>query len=326
MLVELDDTFEPTLDDELTARFQPERLSQLTNDYLENSPFGNIKEKLDGKEYVIGLVAADDPTYADLGKALETTGFARAFNRSLAEVYTEYSPKDPSSTFIVSFDVRDPGNPRPAGAMRIIYGQSDLDLKSIKDLVADDYETNPWRAELQDMLFEAGEAYDAQTAWDRLCAKAGVSIKGSETHDVATLAVDPEYANKNGALDAQSMLLYHSCLRFALGSGMKNLISIQDIKPLENLQQFGEPFTTFTDVQPHPYGGPFDTLPAFSVLGEGMQRIRACALGPAIGEVFIDGKYLDNTVLLQDLNPEQYSNKAIAHLLPPAAEIAAKVA
>lgn len=133
----------------------------------------------------------------------------------------------------------------------------------------------------------------------------------TESVDIATHASAASHRGKRGALDGVSMLFYHACIRYALATRRANLLAIFDLKPLANLQQFGNPFDVYHGLTPKPYGGPYDTLPAAGIIEEGMQRIRA--FNAAVGHVFFDGVGLRDTALLpMEYDPERHSDEAIA--------------
>jgi hypothetical protein len=289
---------------ELVERFQAERLHRLSAEFLERE---GLVGKIEGKEFVVGLIKATDEL-SDIARSVETKVFSDRFSRSLSEVDAEYKKQDELSTFLALIDVTDRDNLKPMGALRIIESDNELGLKSINDFVADTPD-NPWIDEVKQLHFTPEEGYDPIVAWNRLCQRVGVTLKPEETFDIATLAVLPEYAS-SGSLDGASIGLYHSCLRYSFARGIKNFMSIQDLRPLEIIQAFGEPFETFPGIKPHPYGGPFDTIPAYAVFETGLKKIRD--YDALIGQVLIDGVGLENQfLLLQEQNPEIYSNKVL---------------
>ena len=295
-----------SLENELDIRFDPYRLSALGEKYLEQGVGFDISEMIGERKFVVGIVPATSE-FADLAKSVETIRFAKQFKRSKSEVYREYEKTDEDSLLIFTLDVQG-CETKPAGALRMI-GYSDGKLqKSIQDLVVDDVD-NPWIDEIKELHFANGETYDQNVAWKRLCKSIGVELKPEESYDVATVANHEEYSS-NGSIDGVSLSLYHTCLRLALASNIKNLVSIQDIRPLGILQSFGDPFDTFPGLNPHPYGGPYDTIPAVSFLEDGMQRIRDN--DEFMGSVFIDGLGLSDEFLLPDeYLPHYFSNRAV---------------
>lgn len=299
---------DPHLEAELEARFDRDRVGALINDYLENGIEGvNLREQLADRQFVVAYIDADSP-YADIPRSVETEVFADAFKQSLGQVYEDYGKYDAKTTFAtvmdVSLDV-----PRAAGVLRIIDFDPNLGFKDVNDLLVDEPE-NPWIEEIKNGYFEEGEAYDEATAWKRLGARVGADIKLDESLDIATHASAKEYRGKNGAMDGVSMLFFHACVRYSEAIGANNLLAIFDLPPLANLQQFGNPFELYEGLEPHPYGGPFPTIPAFCVLKEGLQRIKEN--DEDVWSVMTKGALLDTMALLpSEYLPEIYSDEAV---------------
>ena len=300
-------------DADLLQRFEPSRLRALSEQFLRNGTGQDLLEMAaqGGRKFIVAPIPGDSE-FSDIATSVETTTFAKRFKRSLTAVYEEYEKTAENSTLLALFYIGEDG-PEPAGALRVIEPSAVGDLsvqKSIIDLVADvDVKENPWINEIKENYFAPGEIYDPVVAWTRLCDAKNIILDPAESHDIATIAVDDKFAS-DGAMDGPSLYLYHSCLRYALGNGIKNLVSIQDLKPYSILQSFGNPFDEFEALKPHPYGGPFDTIPAFCVLKTGMQNIRDNNEG--IGSVFIDGLGLGGSaVLLEETDPVKYSNQTL---------------
>lgn len=291
---------------DLEARFDPDRMATLCEDYFENGVPGiNLKEHINGRNFVVAYIPAGGP-YGDIGRAVEYPVFAKAFKQSLTEVDRDYGKYDAGSVFACVIDVSGE-KPVPAGALRAIHYVEGLGFKDMNDLVEDDPD-NPWIDEIKTKYFADGEPYDPMVAWQRLGARVGVDLKPEESLDIATHASAKEYAGKHGDINGVSMLFYHACLRYALATGHKNLLAIFDIKPFENLQQFGSPFDTYADLEDHPYGGPYDTRPAFCLIERALERIGATD----VAGVFINGDLLDQQALMpNEYLPDTYSNAAV---------------
>jgi len=293
---------------DLEARFAPEHLSALTDEFLEKGTNVNLKELAGDRKYVVGIIPATS-AYADVARSVEVMKFAKVFKRSWTDVYQDYAPYDEASTFLAVIDVQG-DKPMPVGAMRFIEPGHEIPLKSVHDLVVDD-PANPWIDEIKTNYFDADEPYDAVTAWDRLCQRAGIDLNLAETMDVATIA-SLKVNGKRSELRAISLALYHSCVHYAKAQGAKNLVSIQDLAPFRLLQGYGDPFDTFEGLEPHPYGGPDDTVPAFCNIDEGIRRIRN--KDAFTGHVFADGFGLTKEYLFFDeYDPARYSNEAIGY-------------
>ena len=172
-----------------------------------------------------------------------------------------------------------------------------------------DPEVNPWIGDIRSGYFEEGEPYDPAAAWQRLseaAVEAVIKKQGIElpiglpldlAQDISSVSVHEDYQGKHGNEESISLLLYHTCMHFALANGVKHLLTIQDLKPLANLQQYGNIFDTFPGLEARAYGGPDPTLPAFTILTESERRMRNAGWG----EVFVDGQGLDtDAVLMKD--------------------------
>jgi hypothetical protein len=291
---------------ELQERFSEERIGELCNEFLSEGVGMDLREQINGRPFVVAYIPAESK-YSDIGRAVETTVFAEAFKMSLAEVDRDYGKYDSASTFAAVIDVS--GDvPKAAGALRITEYQEGLGFKDVNDLV-DDIES-PWLQEIKDHYFEEGEAYDPMVAWKRLGARVGEDIKLEETQDIATHASGKEYRGKHGEMDGVSMLFFHACVRYAMATGAKNLVAIFDLKPLANLQQYGEPFNVYEDLVPHPYGGPGDTIPAFCDIEQALERVFKFDEGA--GKVFRDGLGLTDLALFpNEYQPDLYSDQAV---------------
>jgi hypothetical protein len=301
-------------EEELDRRFEHSRISNMTKEFLERGIGFNAMERLDGRQFVVAYIDANGP-YADIPLSVEVPVFSKWFEMPKTEVVQDYGKYDRKSVFAAVIDASI-DDPMPAGVLRIIHHDPSLGFKDVNDLLADitsDPEVkpnNPWIDEIKSEYFLPGEDYSPELAWQRLSEREGVKLDLAETFDVATHASAEEYAGVHGDINGVSMLFYHACLRYAMAKQAKNLVAIFDIPPFENLQQFGSPFDTYRDLGRHPYGGPYDTVPAFCVLEKGMQRIRDN--DPEVGRVFIDGAILGLNALMPDeYDPDNYSNEVV---------------
>jgi hypothetical protein len=293
------------LEQDLAERFAPERIGRLCTQLMQEGLGFDATAMLGERQFLVAYIDADSE-FADIPRSTETTVFAKAFKLSLSEVYLDYGAYDSASTFAAVIDMK-AETPAAAGALRITR-PSEKGFKDVNDLVVDD-PSNPWIEEIKAGYFKPGEAYDPAVAWQRLAAAEGVDLKLEDSLDIATHASAEAYSGAHGDINGVSMLFYHACLRYALAHGQDNLLAIFDIPPFENLQQFGNPFDTYGRLQPHPYGGPYDTIPAFCVIERGMRRISD--KNAYVGSVFAGGTDLDKAALMPNEYTETYSNEAI---------------
>jgi hypothetical protein len=294
---------------DLRQSFDPSHIATLCEQFLYEGTPCDLRSLARGRQFVVAYIAAESP-FADIPRSVEATVFSDTFRLSLNKVIDDYGAYDVASTFAAVIDISG-ATPAAAGALRMIDYQNDLGFKDVNDLVVDD-PSNPWIAEIKDQYFAVGEAYEPSTAWSRLGIRAcGKELVGRESLDIATHASAAAYRGQRGALDGVSMLFFHACVRYALATGKANLLAIFDLPPLANLQQFGDPFRTYEGLGPHSYGGPYDTLPAFCIIEEGMRRMRE--FNPAVCQVFVDGIGLKDIALLpSEYQPELHSDEAIA--------------
>lgn len=299
---------QPDLEEELKARFDHERIGQLAEEFLKSGTPFDLKELAGNRQFVVAYIPADSP-FSDIPRSVETTVFAKTFNMTLAQVAEDYGKYDPVSVYATVIDVSTP-LPRAAAALRICEYDPNLGFKDVNDLVHDP--ESPWLGEIKENYFAPDEPYDAVTAWKRLGEKAcGAERKLDESLDIATHASAEDYQGERGDINGPSMLFYHACLRYAFATGKKNLLAIFDLKPLDNLQQFGEPFEVYPDLKPHPYGGPGDTLPAFCRVEKGTQ-VRISNANKIAADVLIYGANLETIGLLpNEYEPEKYGNQVV---------------
>ncbi len=292
-------------DETIAQRFKKDRIMDLTEQYLEEGIECDIKSELGDRKFVVSYIKGDSQ-FADIPLSVETDVFSKIFKQKPSQIIEDYGKYDSQSIFATVIDAS-AERPVPAGILRIIQHHSEVGFKDVNDLVKDVVD-NPWIDEIKSQYFSKDEEYSPSLAWARLGEREGVNLVLNESLDIATHASSDEYRGAHGDINGVSMLFYHSCLRYALAHQKNNLLAIFDIPPLENLQQFGNPFETYSELNPHPYGGPYDTLPAYCVIERGMNKIRDNSKD--IGRVFIDGLSLnDNALLPNEYMPEVYSNE-----------------
>ena len=278
----------------LRVRFDEQRIGRLAEEFLALGTSCDLKAHTKGRQFVVAYIPATS-RFADIPRSVEANVFAETFDLSLREVVDDYGRYDPASVFATVIDVSTT-IPCAAGALRITEFDPALGFKDVNDLLRDD-RSNPWIEEIKSGYFAPDEQYDPAIAWRRLGERAcGRELRLDESVDIATHASALGYRGKRGDLSGVSMLFYHACLRYALAHHKANLLAIFDLPPLANLQQFGGPFGVYDGLAPHPYGGPYDTVPAYCIINEGMPRIRN--FNEAIGRVFIDGESLRDMALL----------------------------
>ena len=284
---------------DLETRFGRENTDRLCQEWVARE---GLETVIGDRKFVVALIDGNDEL-SDIGRSVEMNVFKARFGRNLSSWAQEYAPYDSSTTFLSLIDVQAPGKPRVAGSLRTISYSEELGLKSINDFLDPD---NPWHTDIQAAYFQEGEAYDEQEAWGRLCRGIGRYIDPKATHDVSTISVYDEYKS-HGALDGVSIGLYHSSLRFSVSEGKDGFMTIQEVVPLEIIQNFGKPFKFFPGIHAHPFGGgDNDTMPTYAFFDTGFDEIRQ--RDSLVGQVLIDGVGLEQEfLLLQEQNPDRFT-------------------
>lgn len=293
---------------ELRERFASEQVGPLATKFLADGTGLDLRGLAGDRQFVVAYIDADGP-YSDIGRSVEATVFSDFFKEPLAKVVEDYGKYDPASKFATVIDISTLPHPTPAGTLRITEFDPYLGFKDVNDLVAD-APKNPWIEEIKAEYFEPGEEYSPEEAWLRLGQRAlDTDLVLGESLDIASHASADGYRGVRGDINGVSMLFYHACLRYAVAKDWKNLVAIFDIPPLENLQQFNKPFDLHKGLNPHPYGGPFDTIPAYCVIENAIKRFREA--GEPINSTFVHGVNLDKLALLpNEYFPEEFSDEA----------------
>lgn len=268
---------------ELHERFDESEIDQLCQELVTEH---KLDEVADGREFAI-LRLPGTERGALLGKYVESVVFGEAFSRDRSEVWDEYAEYDEASEFVLILDVN---GKKPVAAARII-ANSDKGLKDLEDLVADD-EDNPWIGEIKAGYFEEGETYSPETAKERLYSDLAVDLEFDEdlALDIATRAVLPEYSKPG--LITPGLALLHSILQVAGAQNKNFFVAIQDVGPLKMIQRMGEPFRVPSKLNPHPFGGPYDTLPTFAQLDTAYEQMREKS--PRTAPALIDGMGIED--------------------------------
>jgi len=296
-------------EEELKERFSPARIGELAQEFLAEGTEHDLGQLALKRQFVVAYIDANGK-YSDIPRSVEALVFSKTFEEPLTKVVKDYGKYDPMSKFATVIDVSTSPYPTAAGALRITEYDPDLGFKDVNDLVADDPE-NPWIEEIKAEYFDPDEEYSPAEAWKRIGIRAqDTDLLLSESLDIASHASAEGYSGVRGAINGVSMLFYHACLRYAVAKDWKNLVAIFDIPPLENLQQFNKPFDLHEGLNPHPYGGPYDTIPAYCVIENAIKRFRQA--GEPISSTFVNGVNLDKVALLpNEYQPEEFSDEAV---------------
>lgn len=324
---EVEDADRAEREEALAERYSSGEIASLGLRFLRHKFGRNWKKAVDGRQYVVAYIGADDE-FSDLGRSVESQTFGYEFysdevkkhgktNKAprrypLLGADEDYRPYDPGTVFATVLDVSREGGPVSAGSLRIIEHVEGVGHKDLNDFVADDPK-NPWLDEIKAQHFAEDEPYDPMVAWQRLGAAEGVNLDPKRSLDIATHASALEYRGRHGDLDGPSMLFFHACLRYALAHPEvgENLLAIFDMNPYQNVQQYGGPFDTYRGITPQKYGGEGLTIPAFCIIERALERIPLTPT-PGVGEAFVGGGILRLMALLpNDSEPDVYSNRAV---------------
>jgi hypothetical protein len=276
---------------------------QRTADFLDEVNFADIAQ---GRKWAVALFEGSDPR-SMIAKRVETERFSTFFKTHPLKHYTDYSIYDDSSLFVAVIDTEHPEGPRPASALRIVRN-SDKGFKSINSLASTDSEENPW---VQDLEAVMGSNIVGNRAQLKLIIEnaLGMDRDASKTWAIESMAVLDEYAGRHGLVGEASFPLYAVCLQESNRAGINTWISIQDIKPLMQMQTlFNEPWQWLT-LPPRAYDGPFPTIPAsIPNMQEAQQVLRTA--DPDMGALLIDGDGLQDTyVMPTELQGAEYLEK-----------------
>lgn len=192
----------------------PDKVSRLIADLIPNH------EIRAGRRYGVHIIDGSDLS-SDIGRFVEWTVFNEYFSNDLSVMEQEYGPYDKFSTFIMVLDY---DKLEPVGVIRII-SPSDNGLKSINDMTSPD---SPW--------YREGDTVEGRFA--------EVGVDASNTIDIATMAVMPEYRSSHAA-DGASAALYSSCVRWSLQNNYNGWVATVDSKIYNMMQAWGEPFKDF---------------------------------------------------------------------------------
>ena len=209
------------------------------------------------------LFRAGEPG-AELGRHVERTVFLETFGNSAELLADEYAPYEEASAFIC---VVDHLRKLPAGVMRVIL-PSAAGFKSLNDLES-------WWGE------------PARVVIDRT----GLAMDMSETWDIATLAVTPEYRGK-ATMGLVSLGLYQTVTMAALRSGIDWFVAILDMAAYRMIRwKLRLSFAGYKGVPAGPYLGTPANMPVWCQLSDAQKRMGAS--DPVLHEILFRGTGLE---------------------------------
>ena len=216
--------------------------------------------------------------------------------------------------FITVIDAQHPEGPRAASMLRIVTN-GDAGLKTVNTLSSPDPKENPWYSEISSLIGEY--AYDDNMARAKDMITQALWIIPDKTWAIETMAVLDEYAGKRGELGEASFPLYAACLQLANRAGIESWISIQDLKPLTQMQDIFDNPWQFTSLGVKDYEGNYPTIPAvIPDLKVAQEELRK--KNPAIAEAVIDGVGLaDFYVMPEELQGEGQIQRVVDYYAKP---------
>lgn len=242
------------IDQALELLYPTEQIKAMTEELLEETDFDL---KANGRKWAVAILPGDDPR-ADIARRVETERFSKFFNHHPLEHYIDYGIYDHASIFVTVIDAQHEDGPKAASVLRIV-GNSDIGLKTVNTLISSNEEENPWYPEMTDAL---GEFSYADLPRMRKLVNQMFNIIPENTWAIETMAVLEEYAGKKGEFGESSFPLYAACLQLSNRAQIDSWISIQDIKPLMQMQEiFSNPWS-FTPLSVQNYEGEYPTIPA----------------------------------------------------------------
>lgn len=288
------------IDEVLELLHPKDVVDQHTSEFLDEVKFNEISE---GRTWAVAIFAGDDPR-SIIAKRVENERFSKFFKHHPLEHYIDYGIYDEASTFVTVIDASDPSNPQVASALRIVE-DSEIGLKTINTLASPRLEENPWYPEVEQITGES--SYENQDRVRKIITQM-FDIIPTKTWAIETMAVLDRYAGKKGEFGEASFPLYAACLQLANRANIDSWISIQDLKPLNQMQEiFSNPWS-ITPLSVQDYEGEYPTIPAvIRDLPQAQNDLRTA--DKATAELLIDGVGLSDVyVMPEELQGEAFLN------------------
>ncbi len=276
----------------LNVLFPDSEVLQTTKKMLDETDF---EAKANGRRWALLVTNGDSPE-SDIAESVLTKVFSddrfREHPASIAEAYGHYKP---ASLFISVVDTEHPDGPRPVSALQIVKN-SILGCKSINTLADSDPSHNPWYQDLSEVIGDwdkDDEPRIAKTVADLYY------VDPKESWSIESMAALPDYRGNHGLFGEASFPLYAICLQMSDRAGIKSWLSIQDIKPMLQMQGiFAEPWSTLA-LPPRMYDGSLTIPTVIHDMPEAQANLRK--KDPNMGELLIDGRGMGD----QYVTPEE---------------------
>lgn len=283
----------------LSVLFPDDEVRATTKEMLDSTGF---YDKADGRRWALFVTNGDSPE-SDLAESVLTDVFSteRFKNQHPAAIARDYGHYKPASLFISVIDTEHPDGPRPVSAIQAVKN-SIIGCKSINTLADSDPTHNPWYDYISRVVGDWGKGDEIEVA--EIIRKA-YDVDLSETWSIESMAALPEYAGKHGLFGEASFPLYAICLQMSDRAGIRSWLSIQDLKPLLQMQRiFAKPWEVL-DLPVREYDGS-QTIPTV-IRDMPLAQSNLREADPGMGEMLIDGKGLANAyVTPEELFGEDY--------------------
>lgn len=238
-------------------------------DYIDSltKEFLSLPENTSDKDWIIRILPEK---FKDIAKYVEFTVFKNFFQHTEQHYTDNYEIYDESSHFVAVFDGK---KGVVAGMLRIIIPVGG-ELKCFKAF-RQAGESGGWGISIEDMYRSIGGDYmkDVESSWE-----------------ISSIAVLSEYSS-GGAINGASLGLYHSCFKLAIEKKIKYLFAIQEQKPFENVQQFGQPFSRIPNLEDKAYEAETLSVPTYMEIAETVKKLTAW--NADIAALLIEGKGLE---------------------------------
>lgn len=280
----------------LEVLYPSDEISELTKDLIGESGF---LEQANGREWAV-FVLDGKSKFADIAKRVEVERFSEFFGTHPLEHIGDYCEYDESSIFVLVVDCKDRSSPKPAAELRAVKN-GPRGIKTVNTLVSGEPEANPWSVELGSQL----GSNDPDSFYER------IKIHPDKTWGIETMAALKGYAGNSGEFGAATFPLYAVCLQLSDRAGVNSWVSIQDVRPLKQMQDlFDKPWETL-EVEAKSFEGPYPTIPAYiPSLDAAEQKLRGA--NPEMAELMIDGIGLkDQYALPDELQSAEYIEAVI---------------
>lgn len=272
--------------------FPQQEVLETTKQLLVETDFA---AKALGRRWALLVTNGDSPE-SDIAESVLTKVFSdERFGEHPASVAEAYGHYKPASLFVSVIDTHHPDGPLPVSALQIVK-DSVLGCKSVNTLADSDPAHNPWYQDLSHVIgdWEKGdEPQVAEIVTDLYY------VDPKESWSIESMAALPDYSGKHGLFGEASFPLYAICLQMSDRAGIRSWLSIQDIKPMQQMQAiFAKPWSVLA-LPPRIYDGSLTIPTVIHDMEEAQANLRA--KDPGMGELLIDGKGLSD----QYVTPEE---------------------